>query len=169
MQNLTVYMSLSGTSSHLRHRRPDITGLCVIWQTWAESSSVLEWSLQAVLADLVGKDSHPPATIPFFLRAQGPQLFISAQIQCLSPVSPLSSHSQARAPGCALYFQRGAWRRLPGLGVRWVFEALCFSKANAPSIPCSRTGGSGPGGVSVPPRLCAIPSVGHRYTGASGS
>lgn len=94
MQNFTVYTSLSGVSSHLPHSGPNVTGLCFMWRTWL--SQVQCWrEPRSALAGVVGKDSHSPATTPSFLRAQGPQMFISAQSQCLSPVSSLISHSQA--------------------------------------------------------------------------
>lgn len=92
MQNLTVYTSLSGVSSHLRHS--NVTGLCFNGELGR--SQVQGWRGASVSTCGVGwKGLPPPATTPFFLRAQGPQMFISAQIQCLNPVSSLLSHSQA--------------------------------------------------------------------------
>lgn len=131
---------------------------------------MLEWGLQAALSDLGGKDSHPPATIPFFLRAQGPQMFVSAQIQ----PKPLSAHSQARAPGCACASNvelGGGWQDLGSGGAVGVFAS---AKPLLPPFPALGLRVLHWGGLVlavslVPPRMCPVPSVGHRYTGASGS
>lgn len=90
-------------------------------------------------------------------------MFISAQIQCLSPMSPLSPHGQAVClvlPGwgseeaTGLLGQVGLWGSL-------LQQSHCSLHSLALGLDLAI--------VSGPTQDVSHPGVGHRYTGASGS